>query len=397
MSDRTPALAERMSHIALSPTMKGTIAAEKLKREGVAVIDLGAGEPDFPTPAHVTAAAHKALDANFTKYTANMGTAELREAIAFRYREDYGVTYAPDEIIATAGGKQALYHAAMAIFNPGDEVITHAPGWPTILEQIKLAGATPVVVRTTAANGFDLTAAALLAAVTAKTRAIVVNSPGNPTGALLSESEAAKLAAECAKRDIWIVMDLCYERLVYDNVPHNMPKVIGDVLRDRLVICGSASKAYAMTGWRCGWLLAPKSVTSGCNALQSHETSNVNSITQKAAVAALTGPQTCVDEMRAVYKQRRDQVIEWLKEEPKLTCPVPKGAFYLYPSVEAFLSPNGFPTSQAFTDSLLAKEHVIVTPAEAFEHTGAFRLSYAASLETLREGVTRIIRHAPGH
>jgi aspartate aminotransferase len=285
----------------------------------------------------------------------------------------------------------------MAIFDPGDEVITHAPGWPTILEQIKLAGATPVVVRTHAANGFALTADVLLAAVTPKTKAIVVNSPGNPTGGLMSEDDATKLASECAKRDIWVVMDLCYERLVYDEVPHNMPKIFGDAMRERFVICGSASKAYAMTGWRCGWVLAPKSVTSGCNALQSHETSNVNSITQKAAVAALTGPQACVDEMRAVYKQRRDQVIEWLKEEPRLTCAVPKGAFYLYPSVDAFLSPDRFPTSQAFTDSLLATEHVIVTPAEAFEHTGAFRLSYAASLETLREGVTRIIRHARGH
>ncbi len=394
MSNQTPVLAERMNHIALSPTMKGTIAAEKLRREGVAVVDLGAGEPDFPTPQHVTEAAHRALDANFTKYTANMGTAELRDALGFRYREDYGVSYAPDEIIATAGGKQALYHAAMSIFNPGDEVITHAPGWPTILEQIKLAGATPVVVRTAASNGFALTAEVLLSAVTPKTRAIVVNSPGNPTGALLSEAEAATLAVECAKRDIWIVMDLCYERLVYDAVPHNLPKVIGEVMRDRFVICGSASKAYAMTGWRCGWVLAPKSVTAGCNALQSHETSNVNSIAQKAAVAALTGPQQCVDDMRDVYKKRRDQVIEWLTEEPRLTCPVPQGAFYLYPSVDAFLSPNGFATSQAFTDSLLVKEHVIVTPAEAFEHTGAFRLSYAASLDTLREGVTRIIRHA---
>jgi aspartate aminotransferase len=393
MSEPTPVLAERMSHIALSPTMKGTIAAEKMKREGIAVVDLGAGEPDFPTPAHVTAAAHQALDANFTKYTANMGTAELREAIAFRYKTDYGVTYAADEVIATAGGKQALYHAAMSIFNPGDEVITHAPGWPTILEQIKLAGATPIVVRTNPANGYALTAQLFLAAVTPKTKAIVINSPGNPTGGLMPEAEARALALECAQRGIWVVMDLCYERLVYDAAPHNLPKAFGEVMRDRFVICGSASKAYAMTGWRCGWLVAPKSVTSGCNALQSHETSNVNSITQKAAVAALTGPQTCVDEMRAVYKTRRDQVIEWLKEEPRLACPVPQGAFYLFPSLGEFIAPDRFPTSQAFADSLLAAEHVIVTPAEAFDATGAFRLSYAASLETLREGVTRIIRH----
>jgi len=394
MTSQTPALAERMRHIGLSPTMKGTIAAERLRREGVDVVDLGAGEPDFPTPAHVTAAAHKALDANFTKYTANMGTLELREAIGYRYREDYGVAYAPDEVIAAAGGKQALYHAAMTIFNPGDEVITHSPGWPTLLEQIKLAGATPVVVRTRASDGFTLTADLLLSAVTPRTRAIIVNSPGNPTGALIAEDEARVLAAEAARRGLWVIVDLCYEQLVYDDVPHNLPKIFGDAMRDRLVLCGSASKAYAMTGWRCGWVLGPKAVVSGCNALQSHESSNVNSITQVAAVAALTGSQDCVAQMRAIYRQRRDQVLEWLREEPRLVCPVPRGAFYLYPSIEPFLSPAGAPTAQAFTDSLLANEHVVVTPAEAFDSTGAFRLSYATSLERLREGVTRIIRHA---
>lgn len=394
MSSVTPILAERMRHIGLSPTMKGTIAAEKLRREGIDVVDLGAGEPDFPTPAHVTAAAHAALDANFTKYTANMGTLELREAIGYRYRESYGVSYAPDEVIATAGGKQALFHAAMSIFNQGDEVITHSPGWPTLLEQIKLAGATPVVVRTNAADGFALNARALLAAVTPRTRAIVINSPGNPTGALISESEAKTLAAEAARLGLWIVVDLCYEQLVYDNVPHNLPKIFGDAMRDRLVLCGSASKGYAMTGWRCGWVLGPKNIVSGANALQSHETSNVNSITQKAAVAALTGSQQCVADMRDVYRQRRDQVLEWLREEPRFVCAVPKGAFYLYPTCDQFLSPTGVTTSQAFTDGLLAAEHVVVTPAEAFDSTGAFRISYATSLDRLREGVTRLIRYA---
>ncbi len=393
MSGQNPALAERMQHIGLSPTMKGTIAAEKMRREGIDVVDLGAGEPDFPTPAHVTAAAHKALDANFTKYTANMGTLELREAIGFRYREAYGVSYAPDEVIATAGGKQALFHTAMTLFNQGDEVVTHVPGWPTLLEQIKLAGASPVVVRTSAADGFSVHADALLAAVTPKTKAIIVNSPGNPTGALMSEDEARKLAAEAAKRGLWVILDLCYEQLVYDDVPHNLPKIFGDAMRDRLVLCGSASKGYAMTGWRCGWVLGPKSIVSGANALQSHETSNVNSITQKAAVAALMGSQDGVAEMRVIYKQRRDQVIEWLREEPRFVVSVPRGAFYLFPTCDQFLTPS-VPTSQAFTDGLLATEHVVVTPAEAFESTGAFRLSYATSLERLREGVTRLIRYA---
>ena len=236
MSGQNPALAERMQHIGLSPTMKGTIAAEKMRREGIDVVDLGAGEPDFPTPAHVTAAAHKALDANFTKYTANMGTLELREAIGFRYREAYGVSYAPDEVIATAGGKQALFHTAMTLFNQGDEVVTHVPGWPTLLEQIKLAGASPVVVRTSAADGFSVHADALLAAVTPKTKAIIVNSPGNPTGALMSEDEARKLAAEAAKRGLWVILDLCYEQLVYDDVLHNLPKIFGDAMHALMVL-----------------------------------------------------------------------------------------------------------------------------------------------------------------
>jgi aspartate aminotransferase len=357
-------------------------------------VDLGAGEPDFPTPAHITAAAHGALDQGFTKYTANPGMAALREAVGARYREDYGVTYAPDEVIMTAGGKQALYHAAMALFDPGDEVVTHAPGWPTIVEQIKLAGATPVMVQTDPARGFALTAAGLLAAVTPRTRGIVLNSPTNPTGALMSESEAKALAAEAARRDLWLVMDLCYDKLIYDAVPHNLPAIVGAAMRDRLVICGSASKTYAMTGWRCGWIAAPRPVVQAANALQSHETSNVNSITQRAVLAALTGPQECVTEMLNEYQKRRDQLIAWLAEEPRLTCVKPRGAFYLFPSVQAFLSPNGYKTSLDFADALLREEHVVTTAGEAFDTPGYVRLSYATSMDRLREGATRLIRFA---
>ena len=393
MSLDTGRLAERMRHIGMSPTMKGTIAAEKLRREGVDVVDLGAGEPDFPTPAHIMAAAHAALDKNFTKYTANMGIADLREAVASRYKADYGVSYAPDEVIITAGGKQALYNAALALFGPGDEVITHAPGWPTITEQIKLAGATPVIVQTREEDGFALRAAPLLDAVTSKTRGLILNSPGNPTGALLPESEARIVASEAAKRGLWVVIDLCYERLIYDDVPHNLPKIFGDVMRDRLVLAGSTSKAYAMTGWRCGWAVGPKAAISASNALQSHETSNVNSITQKAAIAALTGPQECVTEMCDEYKQRRDQLLAWLAEDSRLRCTTPQGAFYVFPSVAEFLSPNGVRTSADFCDGLLETEHVVTTPGEAFDAPGYVRLSYATSLDRLREGVTRMRRY----
>lgn len=394
MSPNPTHLAERTAHIALSPTMKGTIEAERLRRQGVDVVDLGAGEPDFATPPHVTAAAHAAITNNFTKYTANMGIADLREAVAARYRTDYGVSYGADEVIITAGGKQALIHAAFVLFGPGDEVITHVPGWPTIVEQIKLAGATPVLVRTYDEDAFALSADRLLEAVTPRTRAIIVNSPSNPTGGLMSESEGRKLAAEASRRGLWVVFDLCYERLIYDHVAHNLPKIFADVMRDRLVLTGSTSKSYAMTGWRCGWLVGPKAVVGAANALQSHSTSNVSSITQKAAVAALTGPQDCVEEMLTEYMARRDQLIAWMAAEPRLHCAVPQGAFYLFPSVADFLRPDGHRTSLEFSDALLAREHVVTTPGEAFDAPGYLRLSYATSLEKLHEGVTRLIRFA---
>jgi aspartate aminotransferase len=363
----------------------------------VEVIDLGAGEPDFPTPTHIVDAAHAALDANFTKYTANPGVMELRQAIADRYRLDYGLKVGPDQVIATAGGKQALHHASQVLFGPGDEAVTHTPGWPTIIEQIKLAGAAPAIVRTRLEEGFAVKADALLAAVTPKTRGIVINSPGNPTGALLSEDEARTLAHESARRGLWVVLDLCYEKLIYDGVPHRLPMIFADAMADRLVLAGSASKAWAMTGWRCGWLIAPEPVVKAAGALQSHTTSNVNSIAQRAAIAALTGPQACVAEMLAEYRRRRDQVLAWLAEEPRFVCAVPQGAFYVFPSIAEFLSPEGIRTSLEFSERFLADEHVVTTPGEAFDAPGFLRLSYATSPDQLREGIARLIRFARAH
>ena len=235
--------------------MKVAAEAMALKAKGIDVVDLGAGEPDFPTPQHIGAAAHAAIDANFTKYTTNSGTDELKKAIVARYKTDYGVEYATNEVIVTAGGKQALFNAVMVLFGAGDEVITHMPGWPTLVEQIKLADATPVIVHTHAEDGFRLRADTFLQALTPKTRGIIINSPGNPTGALMSEEDLETVATEAAKRGIWILLDLCYEKLIYDPTPHNLPGVLARTMRDRAVLCGSASKAYAMTGWRCGWTL----------------------------------------------------------------------------------------------------------------------------------------------
>jgi aspartate aminotransferase len=384
-------LAERTGRIGVSPTMKVAAEALRLKAQGVDIVDLGAGEPDFPTPAHVGAAAHAAIDANFTKYTTNSGTDELKRAVCARYVADYGVEYTAAETIITAGGKQALYNAAMCLFGAGDDVITHMPGWPTLVEQIKLADATPVIVRTQAEDGFRLHAETLLAAFTPATRGIIINSPGNPTGALISEEDLARVADEAARRGIWILLDLCYEKLIYDRTPHNLPGVLVARMRDRTVLCGSSSKAYAMTGWRCGWALGPAALVSACNALQSHSTSNVCSITQKAAVAALTGPQTCVTEMLDEYRTRRDQLCEWLAAEPRLRVQKPEGAFYLFLDVSEFLSPEGLRTTADMAQALLDKAHVAITPGEAFDAPGFLRLSYATSLTELKRGADRII------
>jgi aspartate aminotransferase len=379
--------------------MKVTATVDRLRREGVEVIDFGAGEPDFATPAPVKAAAHDALDHDFTRYTPVAGIVELKRAICERYRHDYGVDYKENEVIVTAGGKQALYNTALTLFGPGDEVITHAPYWPTLTEQIKLADATPVLVRTHPEDGFAIHAKAIVDAVTPRTRGIIVNSPCNPTGALVSESELAAIADVASARHIWIVVDLCYEKLIYDDVPHNLPGVLAEKCRDLTVLCGSSSKAYAMTGWRCGWALGPAKVIAASVALQSHETSNVTSITQKAAVEALTGSQAPVKAMLDEYRKRRDQLHAWLSAEPRLRCRKPAGAFYMFIDISDVLAVDGFRTSIDFADALLQESRVAVTPGEAFDAPGFIRISYATSMENLKEGSRRLLafvqKHAP--
>jgi aspartate aminotransferase len=360
----------------------------------VDVVDFGAGEPDFNTPDHVKAAGIAAIEANFTRYTPAAGIPELRQAVCARYRADYGVEITPAEIVITAGGKQSLFNAAMALFNPGDEVITHAPCWPTIPEQIKLAGATPVLVRTYSEDGFEIHPDKVIAAITPRTKAIVLNSPANPTGALISEAATSAIADAAARRGIWVIIDLCYERLIYEPVPHNLVKVLLDRHRDRAILCGSASKAYAMTGWRCGWTVAPVALISACNTIQGHSTSNIASMTQKAAVAALTGPQDAVTTMLNEYRERRDRVHDWLTAHPGIRCVKPSGAFYLFPDISEVLSPTGIRTAAEFAQVLLERARVAVTPGEAFDAPGHLRISYATSIEQLREGATRILKFA---
>jgi aspartate aminotransferase len=379
-----------MSRVTVSPTLRVAAEADRLRRQGVDVVDLGAGEPDFGTPEHVKDAAHAALNANFTKYTPSAGVLELREAVCQRYRLDYGVEIKPEEVILTAGAKQALYNTAMALYDDGDEVITHAPDWPSIPDQIKLAGAKPVLVQTHMEDGFTIKAAPLIEAITPRTKAIIVNSPCNPTGALMAESEMAALADAVVGRGIWIVVDFTYEKLIYEPVAHNLIKVLFERMRDRTIICSAASKAYAMTGWRCGWAIGPKDVIGQMNVVQGHSTSNINSITQKAAIAALTGPQDGVTAMLDEYRKRRDTVHAGLTADPRIVCVKPGGAFYLFPYIADLLSPTGIRSSGEFAEALLKDAAVAVTPGEGFDAPGFFRLSYATSIERLQEGGNRL-------
>lgn len=384
--------AERLTHVSASQTQQVALVAARLRRDGVDVVDLGAGEPDFDTPAHVRQAGIDAIDSGFTKYTPNAGINELKEAICLRYAADYGVTYQANETIVCAGGKQALFNVAMALFNRGDEIVTHAPVWPTIVEQIKLAESVPVLVRTYPEEGFAVTAERVLKAVTPRTRAIVLNSPGNPTGALVAEEELAVIVRETEAAGIWLVLDLCYEQLVYEDVPHNLPSIVFGMAANRAVLVGSASKSYSMTGWRCGWALGPRVLVQAANTIQSHVTSNVSSITQHAALAALTGSQSCVEEMRTEYRTRRDQLIAWLAEEPRIRVIPPAGAFYLFPDITELLAPTGIRTSAEFASRLLEDAHVALTPGEAFDAPGFLRLSYATSMSRLEAGADGLRR-----
>ena len=387
-------LAERMATVSASATLKAAAEAERLRRAGFNVVDFTAGEPDFPTPEHVKAAGKAAIDANFTRYTPAPGIPELRQAICTRYKAQYDIDVTAAEVLVTVGGKQALFNTALALINPGDEVITHAPCWPTIPEQVKLVGGTPVIVQTYSSDGFTVSAERIIAAITPKTKAIIINSPSNPTGALIDESTLAAITDAAAARGIWMILDLCYEQLIYDDVAHNLPRVLFEKHRDRTVLAGSASKSYAMTGWRCGWTVAPKELTSAFNVIQGQSTSNVTSITQKAVLAALTHSQDAVAVMLNEYRERRDNLHGWLTANPLIKCVKPRGAFYLFPDISGLLGSDRPKTSAEFAEALLEKEHVAVTAGEGFDAPGYLRISYATSMEQLREGATRILRFA---
>jgi aspartate aminotransferase len=382
-------LAERISRISESSTMKVAADADRLRREGIDVVDFGAGEPDFPTPENIKKAAIAAIDANFTKYTATGGTVELKQAICARHREDYGTDYAPAECIVSVGGKHAIFNLVQALISEGDEVIIPVPYWVTYKDVVNYAGGKCVFVETDEANGFTFTADSIAPHITNKSKLLIINSPCNPSGAVLSRAEFEKIYHLAAKRGVQLMTDECYCRFLYDSEPFSIASMPG--AKEHVVVAGSLSKTYAMTGWRIGFTLAPKPLVDAVMKLQSHTTSNPASVSQKAAIEALRGSQESIGIMLAEYRRRRDYVVTRLRAIPGVKIAEPRGAFYAYPNVSVGFK-NGITSALQFSEHLLAEAHVAVVPGEAFGTNEHVRLSYATSMTELERGLDRIER-----
>lgn len=387
-------LADRISLISESSTMKVAADADRLRREGVDVVDFSAGEPDFPTPANIKQAAIDAINANFTKYTPVSGTIELKQAICDRHKSNYGTAYQAKECVVTVGGKHACFNLIQALVNPGDEVIIPVPYWVTYKDIVNYAGGKCVFVDTDEDAGFALTAAMVERNLSPRTRAIFLNSPCNPSGASFPRVEMERIVRLCKDRGVWVITDECYDRFLYNEEPYSLA-ALPDV-GETVIVAGSLSKTYAMTGWRVGFVLAPAPVIAGVNKLQSHTTSNPTSISQKAAIEALSGPQESVTAMLAEYRTRRDFVIDRLRKIPGVKAQEPKGAFYAYPNVSAAFH-HGVANSLQFAEKLLAEEHVAVVPGEAFGTNDHIRLSYATSMQELARGLDRLERFVVAH
>lgn len=389
-------VASRLSRIKPSPTIAVTARAAELKAAGKDVIGLGAGEPDFNTPEFIIEAAYAAMNRGETKYTAVDGTPALKDAIIAKFKRDNGLTYERSQITVGTGGKQVLYNALMATLNAGDEVIIPAPYWVSYPDMTILAEGVPVFVTCTEDNGFKLQAAQLEATITPKTKWVILNSPNNPTGAAYSYDEMKALTDVLLKYPhVYIMSDDIYEHLVYDGFKFFTPAQVEPKLYDRTLTCNGASKAYAMTGWRIGYAAGPKDIIKAISAIQSHSTSNPSSISQAAALAALNGDQSFLNEWCAIYKARRDMVVDMLKQAEGITCQTPEGAFYVYPSCAGCIgktTPEGkvIANDEDFVTYLLEAVGVAAVQGAAFGLSPYFRISYATSTELLREACTRI-------
>ncbi len=380
--------AERISRISVSSTMKVAADADKLRREGVDVVDFGAGEPDFPTPDNIKQAAIRAIEQNFTKYTPAGGTAELKKVVCERHAADFGTSYKPSECVISVGGKHVLFNLTQALVDQGDEVIIPVPYWVTYKDIVNYAGGKCVFVDTDENNGFKLTAAMIEKSLTPRTRMVIINSPSNPSGAVLDREEFEKIFQLTSRRGIYLLTDECYCHFLYEGSPFSIASLAG--AKDTVLVAGTVSKTYSMTGWRIGFALTPEHLASAMGKLQSHSTSNPTSIAQKAAVEALSGPQDSVPVMLAEYRRRRDFVVPRLRRIPGVTCVMPEGAFYAYPNISCALGRNGIDTTLDFADRLLKEAFVAVVPGEAFGTDQHIRISYATSMAELERGLDRL-------
>lgn len=389
-------LSATLSRVKPSSTIAVTNKARELKAEGRDVIGLGAGEPDFDTPQNIKDAAKAAIDAGQTKYTAVDGIPELKAAICAKFKRDNGLEYKPSQVSVGTGGKQILYNALMATLNPGDEVVIPAPYWVSYPDMVLLAGGEPVVAEASMQTGFKLTADQLEAAITPKTKWLIFNSPSNPTGAGYTWDELKELTDVLMRHPhVWVMTDDMYEHLVFDDFKFCTPAQVEPRLYERTLTCNGVSKAYAMTGWRIGYAAGPEVLIKAMGKIQSQSTSNPCSISQWAAVEALNGPQDFIAENNATFKRRRDMVVEMLNAAQGVACPVPEGAFYVYPSVSGCIGKTSaggvkITDDEAFASALLEEKGVAVVFGAAFGLSPNFRVSYATSDEALKEACTRI-------
>jgi aspartate aminotransferase len=384
----TKGLTDRINRIEVSATMAITAEALKMKAAGIDLANFGAGEPHFNTPQHIKDAAIEAIEKNFSRYTAVPGIPEVRKAIVERHAADFGSGYAVDECVFTSGGKLALFNAIQVLVDHGDEVVLPVPYWVSFKDIIEYAGGKVVYVQSDEREDFRITAKMIEAAITPKTKAIILNTPSNPSGAVVSAADLEAIVRLAHARGIYLLLDECYAYLTYAGDPVSGGTFID--CKEHVVILGSLSKTYAMTGWRAGFALGPKQVISAMSKLQSQSTSNATSFVQKAAVAALTGSQQCVSDMRADFLKLRDRVLAGLKTIPGISCSVPQGAFYVYPNVSAFFGKGGLKTASDVAAKLLSDARVVVVPGEAFGTAEHIRISYAVTADVVDEGVKRM-------
>lgn len=383
-------IAERVRRLGLSPTLRVSAMAKEMRAAGVDVLDFSAGQSDFPTPPEVCAAGKKAIDDGQTRYTANEGLLELRQAVCESIHAHHGIEYAPSSVLISSGAKASLYFGFMALLNPGDEVLIPSPYWVSYPEQVRLAEAEPVFVPCTEEDGFKLRVETLEAAVTDRTKLLILNYPSNPTGACYSREELEPIADFCVRHGIWVVADEIYSRLLFDGRTFTSIAELGPEIQALTLMIDGMSKTWSMTGWRIGYAAGPQEVIKAMSKIQSHSTSNAASMCQWGALAALRSSDEEIERRRVEFGKRRDEIVTLLRDLPGVECLSPEGSFYAFPNVAAYLGKGAVQTNTDLSQVLLEKARVAVVPGDAFGADAHIRISFAESLERIREGVSRI-------